>query len=414
LKLPHEAKVSADLKGRIPELDGIRGIAIGMVLLHHYFLLPIRAEPGTAWSYLQAAGRLAWSGVDLFFVLSGFLIGGILLDARTSENYFRVFYTRRFFRIVPIYACCLAGAYVLKILVGQGLAPRLAWMFARQVPFGSYVAFLQNFWMAGLTTYGIFGLGVTWSLAIEEQFYLTLPALIRLINPKRLVVAVSMGIALAPLLRTALYVFWRSHPMSWVVLMPCRADALLLGVLGAIALRNSAVRQWFDAHRGVLRMLLVALAVGVGPLTVRWSNPYGGGMATVGFTWLALFYLAVLLCAVLYSDSWVAQMCRWRWLGWLGSIAYGTYLLHEFVRSLLFGLIWSRLPTGMSAAEFGVSVAALICTLALCWASWVFFERPLIERGHAAQYQRSPNGAVVDVANPKTGMNRGETVAFRS
>jgi peptidoglycan/LPS O-acetylase OafA/YrhL len=384
-----------------------------MVLLHHYFLLPLRVEPGTAWSYLKAAGRLAWSGVDLFFVLSGFLIAGILLDARTSGNYFRVFYTRRFFRIVPIYACCLVGAYVLRVLVNQGRAPRLAWMFAEQVPFGSYFAFLQNFWMARLTTYGIFGLGVTWSLAVEEQFYLTLPALIRFVNPKRLAIAVSTGIVLAPLLRTAFYAFWRSHTMSWVVLMPCRADALLMGVLGAIVVRSSAGREWLEARRGELRILVVVLAVGVGGLTVWWSNPYSGGMATVGFTWLALFYLSVLLCAVLYRDSWLAQMCRWRWLGWLGSIAYGTYLLHEFVRSLFFGLIWSHLPTRMSAAEFGVSVAALTCTLALCWASWVFFERPLIERGHARQYQRLPNGAVVGAANSKAGINRGETVAFR-
>src|SRR6267154_1957689 len=92
-----------NLSGRIPELDGIRGIAIGMVLIHHYFFQPIAAPPATLLSYVQAATRLAWSGVDLFFVLSGFLIGGILLDARTSSNYFPVFYTRRFFRIVPIY-----------------------------------------------------------------------------------------------------------------------------------------------------------------------------------------------------------------------------------------------------------------------------------------------------------------------
>jgi peptidoglycan/LPS O-acetylase OafA/YrhL len=79
-----------ELKGRIPELDGIRGIAIAMVVIHHYFLDPIQAPPATLLSYLQVAGRLAWSGVDLFFVLSGFLIGGILLDARHASNYFRV------------------------------------------------------------------------------------------------------------------------------------------------------------------------------------------------------------------------------------------------------------------------------------------------------------------------------------
>src|ERR1700690_1908815 len=98
-----EARRDADFKGRIPELDGIRGIAIAMILAHHYFLLPIAASPGTFWSYVQAAGRLAWSGVDLFFVLSGFLIGGILLDARNSNNYYQTFYRRRIYRIFPLY-----------------------------------------------------------------------------------------------------------------------------------------------------------------------------------------------------------------------------------------------------------------------------------------------------------------------
>jgi hypothetical protein len=92
---------------RIPELDGLRGIAIGMVIVWHYFSTVVQASLGSSLSYLVAATRLTWSGVDLFFVLSGFLIGGILLDAREATNYFRVFYRRRFFRIVPIYAAVL-------------------------------------------------------------------------------------------------------------------------------------------------------------------------------------------------------------------------------------------------------------------------------------------------------------------
>src|SRR2546425_646800 len=95
------------LSGRIPELDGLRGVAIGSVLIWHYFVLPTVAAPGTPLSYARVFGGLTWSGVDLFFVLSGFLIGGILLDARQATNYFQVFYTRRFFRIVPIYAAIL-------------------------------------------------------------------------------------------------------------------------------------------------------------------------------------------------------------------------------------------------------------------------------------------------------------------
>src|SRR6202022_4240957 len=96
-----------NLRGRIPELDGLRGVAIAMVVAHHYFLEPIQASPGTWLSHVQAVGRLAWSGVDLFFVLSGFLIGGILLDARDSPRYFGTFYRRRFARILPLYVVVL-------------------------------------------------------------------------------------------------------------------------------------------------------------------------------------------------------------------------------------------------------------------------------------------------------------------
>ncbi len=86
---------------RIPELDGLRGIAIGLVLFYHYFVVISRFRPGTPLSYLLALGRLSWSGVDLFFVLSAFLIGGILIDDSHSTNDFAVFYASRFLRILP-------------------------------------------------------------------------------------------------------------------------------------------------------------------------------------------------------------------------------------------------------------------------------------------------------------------------
>jgi peptidoglycan/LPS O-acetylase OafA/YrhL len=377
--------LSSELNRRIPELDGIRGIAIAMVLAHHYFLLPIQAAPATLPSYIQAAGRLAWSGVDLFFVLSGFLIGGILLDARDSSNYFRVFYSRRFLRIVPIYAACLLGAFFLALLVDHGMASRLAWMFQSRITLKSYLLFLQNFWMAKRSTYGVFGLGVTWSLAVEEQFYLTLPSIVRFLRPQRLLLAVLIGIVLAPVLRIGLYTLWPSNTLSWVVLMPCRADALLLGVLGSIALRSPHWR--LEKYRGAILLAMVVLACGFVFLTIKPSSPYDFRMLSIGFTWLALFYLSILLCALLYRESWLARCLRWHWLGWLGTIAYGTYLLHEFVRSFFFGLIWSHLPFRMSSREFWVSVLALVVTLVIARASWLFFERPLVELGHEVRYE---------------------------
>ena len=94
-------------KRRIPELDGLRGIAIALIFWFHYFVSFVEVKPGSAAAFLQACGKLSWTGVDLFFVHSGFLIGGILLDARGPSNYFRVFHTRRFYRILPLFSICM-------------------------------------------------------------------------------------------------------------------------------------------------------------------------------------------------------------------------------------------------------------------------------------------------------------------
>lgn len=379
--------MSLDLKGRIPELDGIRGIAIGMVLLHHYFFVSIQAQPATALSYALVVGRLAWSGVDLFFVLSGFLIGGILLDARASTNYFRVFYTRRFFRIVPIYFVCLVAALALAAASRAGFTPGLAWMLKDQLPWLPYFVFLQNFWMAVATTYGVFGLGVTWSLAVEEQFYLTLPILVRILSQRALVIVVSLGVIAAPVFRVLLHSFWPEYHYSWVVLMFCRADALLLGVLGAVAMRSPRWREALARQRAGFRMLLAILAAGFAYLTWKAADAYGIVMLRIGFTWLAAFYLCILLYGLTFRQSWIGRCLRWKWLAWLGSIAYGSYLLHEFVRALFFELFFHHAPQITSVAELIVSLLALAATLMLCQLSWRYFEKPLIKQGHRARYE---------------------------
>jgi peptidoglycan/LPS O-acetylase OafA/YrhL len=381
------ADLSTSLSGRIPELDGIRGIAIAMVVVYHYFLLPIQAPPAALLSYVKAAGRLAWSGVDLFFVLSGFLIGGILLDARNSSNYFRVFYTRRFFRIVPIYALVLAGAFTLGCLVSWGLADKFAFMVQGRLPWTPYLVFLQNFWMVARNTLGIWGLGATWSLAIEEQFYLTLPLLIRILSPRRLVHVLVAGVLLAPVVRVALHALWPAHIYSWVVMMPCRADALLLGALGAVAMRNGVWRLRLERNRRVLLFVMTILACGFLVLTKYSPTPYDFGMLSAGLTCLASLYACVLLYALANRRSLLSHCLRWGWLGWLGSIAYGTYLLHEPVRGVLLGLVWSGSPADYSLRGFFVSLLALAITLMVCWASWIFFEKPLVRLGHRARYE---------------------------
>ena len=164
--------------GFIPALDGLRGIAIILVMLHHFtYYRPTSGIDALIGSVLF----FGWTGVDLFFVLSGFLITGILLDTRGSERYFTSFYARRTLRIFPLYYLVLFLAFVVlpkfpavhPVLAGQADVP----------PQWPYWLYLTNFsiadrgWVHGWVD-------VAWSLAIEEQFYLVWPLVIWLCPPR--------------------------------------------------------------------------------------------------------------------------------------------------------------------------------------------------------------------------------------
>ncbi len=234
---------------RIRELDGLRGVAIGMVVLFHFFQNTMAFQPGSVFSYVQAGLRLSWTGVDLFFVLSGFLIGGILLDSRESTNYYSVFYKRRFFRIVPIYLVTLVlGAALVSLKLGPTSGP-LQWLTTEGAPWYAYLTFTQNFWMAHAGSVGSNGLAMTWSLAVEEQFYLTVPLYIRALSRRWLARFLVIGICSAPLLRSLLLHFGSDSSIGIYTMMLCRADALLLGVLAAVLLRNERWKERIRERR---------------------------------------------------------------------------------------------------------------------------------------------------------------------
>jgi peptidoglycan/LPS O-acetylase OafA/YrhL len=384
------SSTSLNLSGRIPELDGLRGIAIGSVLIWHYFVIPTIAAPATPLSYALVLGRLTWSGVDLFFVLSGFLIGGILLDARASTNYFRVFYTRRFFRIVPVY---IAVLFALPLLTSIGRWTHhgdLEWFHAESTPLYAYWVFIQNLWMAYAGNLGGYGLWMTWSLAVEEQFYLTLPVLVRFFLGQRLLVFVLTGICLAPILRGAIHFLWPHNWAAPFVLMACRADALLLGVLAAILLRNDRWRARIQRGKLFFAVSLPLFLIGIVYLNLRSPDPKTPFMLTVGLSWLALFYVNVLLFTLTRTDSLVSRALRAKWLAWLGGIAYGTYLFHQPIQGLLFGYFRGESPVINSGPTLVTTLVALILTLTVARLSWRFFEQPLIRFGHQSNYRFAP------------------------
>jgi peptidoglycan/LPS O-acetylase OafA/YrhL len=195
---PQSVWSNPKLKSRIPELDGIRGLAILLVLIEHYISDAPHLNLARWQAYALIPFRLAWSGVDLFFVLSGFLIGGILIDARGATNYYATFYARRVHRIFPLYYL-----WFLLFLIGLPLSSTVnegsgRMLFNRDLPIWSYPIFFQNFAMSLRRGTGPMWLGITWSLAVEEQFYVILPWAIRKLSNRGILRLAGAAIIVAP------------------------------------------------------------------------------------------------------------------------------------------------------------------------------------------------------------------------
>lgn len=377
-----------DFSKRIPELDGIRGLAILLVLGFHFIASNQTIVPGK----LEGLLSFGWSGVDLFFVLSGFLIGGILLDARDSANYFKVFYVRRFYRILPAYgAFCL-----LCVALSYAHLSTHAWLFEGKVPWYAYLTFGQNFWMAKVNGSAGNAMVVTWSLAVEEQLYLTLPLIIRTVSRKSLLYVLGIGVLLAPLIRVALwFALDPAHrTTATYVLAPCRMDALLSGVLAACAVRSGAGWDWLVAHKGVVGTASVILGAGILEMIHKQMGLGSFALASFGYTWIALFYLSLLLLAVT-QQGFVSRLFRFRPLAELGILAYGLYLFHFLVIGVIYGLAGKASPQLTGVSTVGLTLLSGLLVFTLARLSWRYFEKPLINKGHRYQYRYEPVCALV-------------------
>ena len=205
---------------RLPELDGIRGCAILLVLVWHYVQNQLHPEVGTLLAYFRQAIGFTWSGVDLFFVLSGFLIAGILIDQRGSPHYFRAFYIRRVCRIFPLYYINI-GIFLAFLAWQSDLDQVFAPLFGgSEVPLWSYFSFTQNIFMGANNSAGAGWLAVTWSLAVEEQFYLFLPFIVWIVPRNRLPLVFLWVAGTAIFLRSSM------PGLSAYINTPWRADAL--------------------------------------------------------------------------------------------------------------------------------------------------------------------------------------------
>jgi peptidoglycan/LPS O-acetylase OafA/YrhL len=376
---------------RIPELDGLRGTAILLVAILHYV-----AVPGSRLQYFVLRFvSIGWTGVDLFFVLSGFLIGGILLDVRNSPSRFKTFYARRFFRIIPIYYTWILF-YALIVIIGA-FVPAVAETNVTRSPaqlMGIHSLFLQNIFFRLDGPLSDVWFRHTWSLAVEEQFYLVVPLLITLLSSRTLTKLLISIIVGAPLLRLAtVFLAPGDVSSSWLTytLTLCRADALTCGVLAAILWRSARFLEWASKKTVALNAGFCVLLGGVFALW-KWSpQPLSLGARTIGYTWMAVFYTVLLFLVLLQRASPLARCARAAWLRELGSISYCVYIIHRAVLLFTFKLVLHKTPSLFNWRDAAVTMLAVLLTYALAKLSWLYLEQPLMQLGHAFKYHTARN-----------------------
>jgi peptidoglycan/LPS O-acetylase OafA/YrhL len=373
--------------GHIPALDGVRGIAILLVLLFHFgqyghgLPLPSVLVDKVFYRVCQAG----WVGVDLFFVLSGFLITGILHDSKGGSHYFRNFYARRCLRIFPLYYLFLT----LFLLVLPPLFPlNRGFQSLRQDAFW-YWTYLSNIWVArkGWDPFGV--LDHSWSLAVEEQYYLVWPVVIMIFKRRSLLHVCAAFIVGAVLVRIGLRL--AGYETAAYVLTPARMDALAVGAALALMARGPSGLARCESLAWPTAAL-TGLALGVIFFWRRGLDSHDFVVATIGHTLLASLFGSILLIAVVSPpESPLGKLFSSPTLLFLGRYSYALYVFHYpilFFRPSFLSfthvprIFGSQLPAYM----LWMTLASLLL-VCLALASWQLCEKQFLKLKELFPYE---------------------------
>ena len=360
-----------------PALDGLRAIAFLLVFLQHYEQMP--------WG---------WTGVDFFFVLSGFLITGILFDTRNDPHRVRNFYIRRTLRIFPLYY----GVMVIILLLYPLFRWDIDWKWlAWPAYLGNYLRFLNPSVLvdgsplqqladfqpnAGNLAHSqlVLFLGHFWSLCVEEQFYLFWPWLVFWIRDRRTLLWIC---ALTLPLCLALRIAGQHHLPAWMLseeilyrATPFRLDALLLGGWLALLLRGPLAARLLRVARFLSPLVLVIVVYWLYAVVTHHGRAmeYPTWKFTSGLTLIDLLAALVILLAI-QPGALVYRALSLRPLRWLGRISYGAYVLHDIPHVIYFSFAAALVP---KHPIFATSVLAFIATLFLSWLSFRYLESPFL------------------------------------
>ena len=359
-----------------PALDGVRGIAILTVFLYDCLKLP---GGGLLNFVLRKASIAGWTGVDLFFVLSGFLITGILIDSRGKPGYLRSFFARRSLRIFPLYFLALAVTFIGVPLLAvfwspaRPMALQVNELARDQFWFWTY---LQNWRFAYLGHWPHENyLNHFWSLAVEEQFYLVWPFVVGYVSTRTLAKVCWACIGLALALRVGLWI-GGAPTISLYVTTVTRMDSLCLGAVFAIGLRSPVWYPRLVRWAWPVMSLLAVVIVGVDAVWPLLKTEQVGSQ-TIGHTLLGLtFGCFVFSAAAVSPQHGFARVLSQRWLTLPGQFSYAMYVIHRPIYKLVLKVDWSVLPE--SVQPLAIFAATLLATLAAAALSWKFFEKPFL------------------------------------
>jgi peptidoglycan/LPS O-acetylase OafA/YrhL len=419
---------------RLPVLDGIRGLAIFMIMQYHFWGLGfgfVGIEPQHLIDRLASGVReVGWTSVDLFFVLSGFLITGILLDAKQrSAHYFRNFYARRFLRIFPLYYLFLVVVLALGAMAGTRMTfAEFPEIRAQQVWYWTYLVNVAAS-VDALHSHIPIVYSHFWTLAVEEQFYLVWPFVV-LVLGRRALQVVCIGMIVGALcFRVAIVAdefagilyFNAAH-----VLTPARIDALALGALVALAARGDGelarLARLAPRVLGICVVGIAALALWRGGL--RLFDP---GSLTLGFTLAGVLWTAILVLAITSPPN--TRICRVlgsRFLTTFGRYSYCMYIVHILVGfgtavlcirlGVIRTVLGSQIPPNLGLCALATSECLLIA-----FVSWHLFEKQFLklkvlfpyERGVVTAAARAPRARPDDATPQDTPAATCEGVAPR-
>jgi peptidoglycan/LPS O-acetylase OafA/YrhL len=357
-------------RGHLIPLDGLRGLAILLVLLLH-FTSDMTLREGSLASDVRAAFQVGWIGVDLFFVLSGFLITGILADNKGSDRYFSAFYARRALRILPVYFLAVFAAFHILPRFFQGFDTG---GLRTETAFWLFVANFKSLPYQLARTVGHF-----WSLAIEEQFYLVWPLVVFLSSARHARRIALFTVILSPLVR---FVAMRAGVSGDAIyhFTPFRLDGLATGAFIALSMRDPDARAGLDRLSKIAGTIALAAALALyGP--VHLPDALSTRLDfSIGFSTLCIGFGALLTRVILSSpDSTLARVLSWRGLVTLGTYSYAMYLVHV---PLLRVVSKVAVPPQWSGSErfpllwvFGYTAVLGALTLLAAMVSWHLCEK---------------------------------------